>query len=161
MFELLVEKFAMDKIDKEILRIMQGNGRLSTAELSEKVGLSPSPCARRLKRLEDDGYIESYQANLNKEKVGVGLTFFVEIRLNDHQASSIDEFERGITDIEEAINVTIVSGSYDYLMEVVAKDLATFEQFTRKLHRLAGVKDIHTHLAVRQIKGNGALPIYV
>lgn len=151
----------MDKIDKQILRIVQSKGRLSTADLAEKVGLSPSPCARRLKRLEDEGFIESYQANLNKEKIGIGLTFFVEIRINNHQASSIEEFERGICDIEEAINVSIVSGAYDYLVEVVTKDLNSFEQFTRKLHRLPSVKDFHTHLAVRQVKGNGALPVYL
>jgi len=151
----------IDKIDKAILKTMQHNGRLSTAELSEKVGLSPSPCARRLKRLEEEGYIESYQANLNKAKIGIGLTFFVEIRLDNHQAVSIDRFEREISDIEEAINVSIVSGSYDYLVEVVTKDLSAFEQFTRKLNRLHAVKDVHTHLAVRQVKGNGALPVYL
>jgi len=151
----------IDKIDKQILKIMQSKGRLSTAELSEKVGLSPSPCARRLKRLEDEGYIESYHAKLNKDKIGVGLTFFVEVRLNDHQASSIEMFESGITNIEEAINITIVSGSYDYLVEVVTKDLATFEQFTRKLHRFPAVKDIQTHLAVREVKRNGVLPVYL
>ncbi|MEL0621702.1 Lrp/AsnC family transcriptional regulator [Marinomonas arenicola] len=151
----------MDRIDKDILKIIQSDGRLSTAELSEKVGLSPSPCARRLKRLEEEGYIESYQARLNKAKVGIGMSFFVDVRLNNHQASSVEDFERDISAIEEAINVHIVSGAYDYLVEVVSKDLAGFEAFTRKLHRLSSVKDFHTHLAVRQVKGNTALPIYL
>jgi Lrp/AsnC family leucine-responsive transcriptional regulator len=151
----------MDRIDKDILKIIQSDGRLSTAELSEKVGLSPSPCARRLKRLEEEGYIESYQARLNKTKVGIGMSFFVDVRLNNHQASSVEDFERDISAIEEAINVHIVSGAYDYLVEVVSKDLAGFEAFTRKLHRLSSVKDFHTHLAVRQVKGNTALPIYL
>lgn len=151
----------MDRIDKQILKIIQSEGRLSTAELSEQVGLSPSPCARRLKRLEEEGYIESYQARLNKAKVGIGMSFFVDVRLNNHQASSVEDFERDISSIEEAINVHIVSGAYDYLVEVVSKDIAGFEAFTRKLHRLSSVKDFHTHLAVRQVKGNSALPIYL
>jgi len=150
----------MNRIDQHILMVLQQEGRLSTADLSDKVGLSPSPCARRLKRLEEEGYIENYQANLNKAKVGIAMTFFVEVRLNDHQATSIDDFEQVISAMQEVINGYIVSGAYDYLLEVVSPDLAGYELFTRKLHRLKSVKDIHTHLSVRQIKAKSALPIF-
>lgn len=150
----------MDRIDNHMLMVLQQEGRLSTAELSERVGLSPSPCARRLKRLEDEGYIENYQANLNQEKIGISMAFFVEVRLNDHQAASINDFEAAIFDMEEVINGHIVSGGYDYLLQVVSKDLQGYEQFTRKLHRLKSVKDIHTHLSVRQLKNKGSMPIY-
>ena len=151
----------MDKIDRHILEVLQKEGRLSTAELSERVGLSPSPCARRLKRLEDEGYIENYQANINKAKAGTTMSFFVEVRLNSHQEESIAAFENALSDMDEVINGHVVSGSYDYLLEVVSPNLDGYERFTRKLHKLASVKDIHTHLSVRKIINKTTLPIFV
>ena len=151
----------MDKIDRHILEVLQKEGRLSTAELSERVGLSPSPCARRLKRLEDEGYIENYQANVNKAKAGITMSFFVEVRLNSHQEESIAAFESALSDMDEVINGHVVSGSYDYLLEVVSPNLNGYERFTRKLHKLASVKDIHTHLSVRKVINKTTLPIFV
>ncbi|WP_413699549.1 Lrp/AsnC family transcriptional regulator [Psychromonas sp. KJ10-10] len=151
----------MDRIDRHILKILQQEGRISTAEISERVGLSPSPCARRIKCLEDDGFISSYQANLNKDKVGIAMTFFVEVRLQSHQEECIKEFEDALFDMEEVINGHIVSGAYDYLLEVISADLAGYETFTKKLHKITSVKDIHTHLSVRQVIAKRALPIYL
>jgi len=151
----------MDNIDRHMLEVLQKEGRLSTANLADRVGLSPSPCARRLKRLEDEGYISDYQANLNKEKVGISMTFFVEVRLNNHQEISIAQFENKLIDMPEVINAYIVSGNYDYLLQVVSQDLIGFEAFTRKLHKIESVKEIHTHLSVRQVTGKKALPIYL
>lgn len=151
----------MDKIDRHILEVLQKEARLSTAELSERIGLSPSPCARRLKRLEDEGYIENYQANVNKTKVGIAMSFFVEVSLNSHQEDSIATFEKALSDMDEVINGHVVSGSYDYLLEVVSPNLDGYEQFTRKLHKLASVKDIHTHLSVRKVINKTTLPIFV
>ena len=151
----------MDKIDRHILEVLQKEARLSTAELSERIGLSPSPCARRLKRLEDEGYIENYQANLNKAKVGIAMSFFVEVSLNSHQEDSIATFEKALSDMDEVINGHVVSGSYDYLLEVVSPNLDGYERFTRKLHKLASVKDIHTHLSVRKVINKTTLPIFV
>ena len=151
----------MDRIDRHMLEVLQQEGRLSTAELSERVGLSPSPCARRLKRLEDEGYIEDYQANLNKARIGVTMSFFVEVSLNNHQEASINGFEQALGDIEEVIAAHIVSGGYDYLLEVVSPDLAGYEAFTRKLHKITSVKDIHTHLSVREVIPKKHLPIYL
>ncbi|MGP5547563.1 Lrp/AsnC family transcriptional regulator [Psychrobacter alimentarius] len=151
----------MDKIDRHILEVLQKEARLSTAELSERIGLSPSPCARRLKRLEDEGYIENYQANVNKAKVGIAMSFFVEVSLNSHQEDSIATFEKALSDMDEVINGHVVSGSYDYLLEVVSPNLDGYERFTRKLHKLASVKDIHTHLSVRKVIKKTTLPIFV
>lgn len=150
----------MDRIDRHILEILQVQGRISTAEISERVGLSPSPCARRIKCLEDEGYIASYQANLNKDKVGIAMTFFVEVRLQSHQEECIKEFEDALFEMEEVINGHIVSGAYDYLLEVVSADLDGYEAFTRKLHKISSVKDIHTHLSVRQVIAKPTLPVY-
>lgn len=151
----------MDKIDRHILEVLQKEARLSTAELAERIGLSPSPCARRLKRLEDEGYIESYQANINKAKAGIAMSFFVEVSLNNHQEESIAAFENALSDMDEVINGHVVSGSYDYLLEVVSPNLDGYERFTRKLHKLASVKDIHTHLSVRKVINKTILPIFV
>ncbi|EGQ9808001.1 Lrp/AsnC family transcriptional regulator [Vibrio parahaemolyticus] len=149
----------MDKIDRQLLRLIQKDATLTTAELADQVGLSASPCARRLKRLEQEGVISGYRAMISRGAVGIAMTVFVEVSLNNHQASSIDEFETAIVDMDEVISCHVVSGAYDYLLEVVSKDLPGYESFTRKLQRLENVKDIHTHLAIRQVKGNGCLPI--
>ncbi|SON52847.1 Lrp/AsnC family transcriptional regulator [Vibrio tapetis] len=150
----------MDNIDRRILEVLQKEGRISTADLSERVGLSPSPCARRLKRLEDENYIEDYQANLSKERAGIAMTFFVEVSLNNHQEESIANFEQALSEMKEVINGHIVSGGYDYLLEVVSPNLAEYEAFTRKLHKITSLKDIRTHLSVRQVVTKKSLPIY-
>ncbi|EJG1084851.1 Lrp/AsnC family transcriptional regulator [Vibrio parahaemolyticus] len=149
----------MDKIDRQLLHLIQKDATLTTAELADQVGLSASPCARRLKRLEQEGVISGYRAMISRGAVGIAMMVFVEVSLNNHQASSIDEFETAIVDMDEVISCHVVSGAYDYLLEVVSKDLPGYESFTRKLQRLENVKDIHTHLAIRQVKGNGCLPI--
>ncbi|GAK22747.1 LOW QUALITY PROTEIN: transcriptional regulator, AsnC family [Vibrio sp. JCM 19052] len=149
----------MDKIDRLLLDLIQQDATMTTSELADKVGLSASPCARRIKR-EQEGVISGYRAMISREQAGIAMTVFVEVSLNNHQATSIDDFEQAISDMEEVISCHVVSGAYDYLLEVVSKDLTGYEAFTRKLQRLENVKDIHTHLAIRQVKGNGNLPIY-
>ena len=150
----------MDRIDRHILEALQKEGRLSTAELAERIGLSPSPCARRLKRLEDEFYIEGYQANINRAKAGITMSFFVEVSLSNHQEGSITAFEQALSEMDEVINGHVVSGPYDYLLEVVSADLNDYEEFTSKLHKLTSVKGIHTHLSVRKVINKTMLPIF-
>ncbi|MDK9738414.1 Lrp/AsnC family transcriptional regulator [Vibrio sp. D404a] len=150
----------MDRIDKHLLELLQRDGRLTIAELADLVGLSPSPCARRIKRLEQNGVIDNYRVTLSRSHVGIAMSVFVEVSLSNHQEKSINEFEHAIVEMEEVISCHVVSGAYDYLLEVVSEDLGAYESFTRKLQRLENVKDIHTHLAIRQVKGNTPLPIY-
>jgi Lrp/AsnC family leucine-responsive transcriptional regulator len=151
---------SLDRIDRHILMLLQTRGRISTSDLSELVGLSASPCARRLKRLEDEGFIDGYQARINEQKAGISMKFFVEISLSRHQVDSIEEFEKAVVEFEEVVNCHIVSGGYDYLLEVVSKDLESYELFTRKLHRLENIKDIQTHLSIRQVNNRTVVPIY-
>uniref|UniRef100_UPI003D0CE717 Lrp/AsnC family transcriptional regulator n=1 Tax=Vibrio sp. TaxID=678 RepID=UPI003D0CE717 len=106
------------------------------------------------------GVIANYTVVLDKSAVGIGMTVFVEVSLNNHQADSIEKFEQGLQDMDEVISCHVVSGGYDYLLEVVTKDLTGYEAFTRKLQRSQFVKDIHTHLAIRQVKQSRALPIF-
>ena len=151
---------SLDRIDRHILEVLQQKGRISTADLSELVGLSASPCARRLKRLEEERYIDGYHAQLNLRKAGITMKFFVEVSLTRHSSDTIAAFEQEVLDIDEIINCQIVAGSYDYLLEVVSKDLEHYELFTRKLHKLDTIKDIHTYLSVRQVKSQSVLPLY-
>ncbi|CAM2767743.1 Lrp/AsnC family transcriptional regulator [Vibrio mytili] len=150
----------MDKIDRQLLTWVQKDATLTTAELADKVGLSASPCARRIKRLEQEGVISGYRALVSRDSIGIAMTVFVDVSLNNHQAASIDDFESAVVGMDEVISCHVVSGAYDYLLEVVSRDLAGYEDFTRKLQRLENVKDIHTHLAIRQVKGHGILPVY-
>ncbi|MEZ8307355.1 Lrp/AsnC family transcriptional regulator [Vibrio splendidus] len=150
----------MDRIDRHLLELLQKDGRLTTAELADEVGLSASPCARRIKRLEEKGIIDGYRVSLSREQVGIAMSVFVAVSLNNHQEVSIDKFESAIVEMEEVISCHVVSGAYDYLLEVVSPNLMAYEAFTRKLQRLSNVKDIHTHLAIRQVKGNAPLPVY-
>lgn len=151
---------AMDRIDKRILELLQKNAQLTAAEIAEEVGLSPSPCARRIKRLEKDKIIRGYHASVARERVGIAMSVFVEVSLNNHQVASIDVFEQAIVAMDEVVSCHVVSGAYDYLLEVVARDLEGYELFTRKLQRLQNVKDIHTHLAIRKVKESQRVPIY-
>ncbi|MDN3611495.1 Lrp/AsnC family transcriptional regulator [Vibrio ostreicida] len=151
----------MDRIDHHILRLLQQDARQSTAEIADIVGLSPSPCARRIKRLEQQGIISGYRASLNKQTIGIGMSVFVEVSLSNHQAQSIDDFELAIEEMEEVVSAHVVSGAYDYLLEVVSQDLSGYESFTRALQRLDTVKDIHTHLAIRQVKEARQLPVFI
>lgn len=150
---------SMDKFDQHLLELLQQDGRLSTVELAERVGLSASPCARRLKKLEQQGVIEGYSALLNRQKIGIAMTVFVEVSLSNHQAQSIDKFESEIVEMKQVVSCHVVSGAYDYLLEVVSQDLNDYELFIRQLQCVDNVKDIHTHMAMRQVKGRASLPI--
>ncbi|QUJ69577.1 Lrp/AsnC family transcriptional regulator (plasmid) [Photobacterium sp. GJ3] len=149
----------MDKKDKQILVEIQRDARQSTAEIADKVGLSVSPCARRIKKLENDGIIAGYQASLDRQKLGLMMTFFVNVSLNNHRDQPIDAFEQVMTEMPEVISAHVISGAHDYLLEVVARDLPHYESFIRQLQRLTMVKDIHTNLAIRTVKTGQQLPI--
>jgi Lrp/AsnC family leucine-responsive transcriptional regulator len=149
----------MDIIDKQILTILQTNGRLSTADIAERVHLSPSPCARRIKRLEQEGYISSYHAKLDRLKINLGMTAFVQVNLTCHQESDLEKFEHTLSTIDNIINGHVVSGQYDYLLEVACKDLIDYERFMRRLRVLPMVKDITTNFTIRSFKIQTPLPV--
>ena len=149
----------MDRIDRQILQILQQEGRLSTVELAERVALSPSPCARRLKRLEDTGIICGYKAELSREKLQLATTVFVNIRLMHHREDAVRLFENAIGLMEEIVACHVVSGAFDYLLEVVVRDLQSYERLVRKLQALAMVQDITSNFAIRTVKSGGLLPL--
>ncbi len=149
----------MDKTDKRILELLQKDGRLSTAEIAEKVNLSASPCARRIKRLETDKIIVGYQAKVSRQIVGLGMTIFVHVNLRSHQETDLEYFEQTILALNQVINGHVVSGQYDYLLEVVCADLIAYESFMRQLRVIPTVKDINSNFTIRTFKEQTALPI--
>ncbi|MFO1067072.1 MAG: Lrp/AsnC family transcriptional regulator [Geminicoccaceae bacterium] len=150
----------LDAIDVRILRELQADGRLSNVALAERVGLSPSPCLRRVRRLEEDGVIAGYRALLDRTKVGLGLTAFVAIRIEAHHDERAAEVQEALRAMPEVVACHLVSGEADFLLEVVLPDLAAYERLLLgRLLKLPGVRDIRTSFAMRQVKPAAALPL--
>lgn len=149
----------MDKIDLNILSALQNDGRLTNVELADKIGLSPSPCLRRVKRLEQDGVITSYRATIARSQIGLTMTVFVDVTLDNHRDQASNEFEKAVIDMTNVVSCHLVSGSADYRLEVVVSHLMAYETFLKKLQSLPYVKDIHSNFAIRAVKTNAPLPL--
>jgi Lrp/AsnC family leucine-responsive transcriptional regulator len=150
----------LDAIDRRIVAELQTDGRLSNVELAEKVGLSPSPCLRRVKRLERDGYIEGYRAALRRDRVGLGFSVFVGVKINGHANEQALLFEKAVVDMPEVVACHLVSGEADYFLEVVVPDLADYQQFlVGKLLNLAIVREVRSNIAIQTLKAGAPLPL--
>lgn len=152
---------SLDKIDKHILDLMQSNGRISNLELADKVGLSPTPCSRRVKRLEDSGLIDAHVTLLNKEALGLNLTAIIGISMDRHTPDRFEQFEKAIVDMPEVIECSIVTGqTADFLLKVVVRDMQHYEKFLLgNLTRLTGVTGVHSSFVLRQMVNKTALPL--
>lgn len=151
---------ALDAIDCTIIAALQEDGGLSNVELAERVGLSPSPCLRRVKRLERDGFIEAYRAVLQRKRVGLGVTVFVGVKIDGHANERAEMFEEAIVAMPEIVACHLVSGETDYLLEVVATDLEHYERFfVGKLLELPIVKEVRSNFAIRVLKAAAPLPL--
>lgn len=150
----------LDEFEKLILKALQRNGRASTQELSETVGLSQSPCWRRVKRLEEDGYITRYSAILDGKKLGLNALAHVQVSLIDHTEPSINTFQDFVEKHEQVLECASITGDFDYILKVATSDPEALEQFiVHNLLRLGVVKTTTTTFILRQIKVAGALPI--
>ncbi|WP_411992553.1 Lrp/AsnC family transcriptional regulator [Agarivorans sp. DSG3-1] len=149
----------MNNVDKELLYLIQRDSRITTAELADKVGLSPSPVARRIRLLEDQGFIEGYRAHLSKSKLGLNITTFVHVRLKEHQDAPVMAFESAVSDMAAVVSCHTVSGAFDYLLQVLTADLVAYEQWVRELQRLPMVSQVDSSFAIREVKNQQALPI--
>jgi len=150
----------LDAIDHRILRALQEDGRLSNVQLAERAGLSPSPCLRRVKRLEQDGYIEAYRAILKRQRIGLGLTVFVGVKIEAHADERADALQDAIIAMPEVIACHMVSGEIDYLLEVVVPDLQRYERFL--LDRLLAepmIKEVRSSIAISTLKVAASLPL--
>lgn len=151
----------LDRIDRAILREMQRNGRISNLELADKVGLSPTPCARRVKRLEESGLIDSHVTLLNKQALGLNLTAMVGISMDRHTPDRFENFERSVRDMPEILECLIVTGqSADFLLKVVVRDMQHYEQFLLgQLTKLEGVTGVHSSFVLRDVIKKTELPL--
>lgn len=151
---------SLDVTDKRILTALQRKGRISNADLSEVVNLSPSACHRRVQRLEEDGYIRDYVALLNPRKMGVPTTVFVEITLQGQADEVLDAFEKAVGRVPDVLECHLMAGSADYLLKVVASDTDDFARIHRQyLARLPGVGQMQSSFALRTVFKTTALPV--
>ena len=150
----------LDQIDRKILRVIQKQGRISNADLSEKVGLSPSACHRRVQRLEADGIVKDYVALLDARKIGLPSTVFVEIRLQGQADEILDAFEAEVKRVPEILECHLMAGTADYILKVVADSTEDFARIHRQhLSRLPGVQQMQSSFALRTVFKTTALPV--
>jgi Lrp/AsnC family leucine-responsive transcriptional regulator len=153
-------KSDLDAIDCRIIAELQADGRLSNVELADKIGLSPSPCLRRVKRLEREGYIEGYRAALRRERVGLGFSVFVGVKIDGHANERALAFEKAVLEMPEVVACHLVSGEVDYLLEVVVPDLADYQRFlVSKLLNLPIVREVRSNIAIQTLKAGAPLPL--
>ncbi|WP_186237495.1 Lrp/AsnC family transcriptional regulator [Burkholderia gladioli] len=150
----------IDATDMKILQIVQENGRLSNAEIAEQVSLSPSPCWKRLKRLEASGMIRGYQAMLDRRMLGFGVVAFVNISLDNHTQKVCRAFEAGVMAMPEVIACHNTTGAHDYLLQILAEDFDTYSEFVLdRLRTLPGVKEMLSTVSMRELKSSVKLPL--
>ena len=150
----------IDVIDRKIIAAVQADGRITTNELAERVGLSPSPCARRLRLLEESGVIKGYTAVIDQKAVGLPVNAFALIKLERQREEDLERFQAAVAHWPEVVDCYLMTGQKDYLMRVVVRDLDGYERFIKdKLTRLHGIASIETSFALAQVKRSEPLPL--
>ena len=150
----------LDKWEKRILALLQDDSSVSTAALAEQVGLSASPCWRRVDRLEREGFIKRRVALVDRKKVGLNAQVFAQIRLNAHGRANLDEFSNAIKTFPEVLECYVLMGSVDFMLKIVTADIEAYERFFfEQLSRLPGVQEITSTVALSEIKSTTALPL--
>ncbi len=150
----------LDKFDIAILQELQADGRLTNAELSARVGLSAAPCWRRVRALEEGGYIKGYRAEIDRHKIGLGVLAFVRLDADRNNGDVTRQLEEAIRAIPEVISCHYISGTGTFELQVVSRDLNSFSQFAREvLINLPNVKDLHTSFSLGEVKASSALPL--
>jgi Lrp/AsnC family leucine-responsive transcriptional regulator len=153
-------KADLDAIDCRIVASLQADGRLSNIDLAERVGLSPSPCLRRVKRLEREGYIEAYRAVLQRDRVGLGFSVFIGVKIEGHANEQALDFEKAVVSMPEVVAFHLVSGDSDYFLEVVVPDLEHYRRFLiTKLLELPIVREVRSNIAIQTLKAGAPLPL--
>jgi Lrp/AsnC family leucine-responsive transcriptional regulator len=153
-------KLDLDGIDCRIIAELQADGRLSNVELADRVGLSPSPCLRRVKRLEREGYIEGYRAALRRDRVGLGFSVYLAVKIDGHANEWALKFEEAVSAMPEVIACHLVSGEADYILEVVVPDLEHYQRFlVGRLLNLPIVREVRSNIAIQTVKTGAPLPL--
>ena len=150
----------LDRIDRQMLAILQAEGRISNAALAERLHLSPSPCLRRLRALEHAGVIAGYRAVLDRPRLGLGLTVFVELKVDNHSDETAKAVAAAVLAAPEVVSAHIVSGPADFRLEVAVADLAAYEKLLfGTLLKLPNVTDVRSDFVLRTVKAPGPLPL--
>lgn len=150
----------LDAVNLQILDLLQNDGRMTNAKLADHLGMSETPSWRRLKRLEENGVIDGYQANLNRRKLGLGVMAFVQLSCSEHDQSSTAEFQRIIEVTPNILACHNTTGEDDFLLIVVARDLDAYSEFVdNTLRRLPGVSSIRSNLSLKEMKASNKLPL--
>lgn len=152
-------KIHIDLVDQKILESLQQDATLSLAEISELVGLSPSPCWKRIKRLEDAGVIVKRVALLDRQALQLGVTVIVSIRAARHNEEWFEQFSQGVICIPEVIEFYRMSGDVDYILKVVAKDIDDYDRIYRELIKIADLTDVSSTFAMQELKSTTVLPV--
>lgn len=151
----------IDEIDRAILDQLQRDSSLSTADLAKRVGLSMSPCWRRIRRLEKAGVISRRVALLDRERLGLEVTVFANVKLSAHGRQSLPEFEAAIEGFDQIVACYVMTGDVDYLLQVVTRDIRSYENFLRNhLLQLPTVREVHSQIALSQLKNTTELPLF-
>jgi Lrp/AsnC family transcriptional regulator len=150
---------SLHPIDRKILALLQEDASQPVAAIAEKVGLSPSPCWRRMQKLEEDGYIRGRVAVLDPTKINAGVTVFVSIRTNEHNDAWMRKFSGVVEDLTEVVEFYRMSGEVDYLLRVVVPDIAAYDAFYKRLIQRVTLSDVSSSFAMETIKYTTALPL--
>jgi Lrp/AsnC family leucine-responsive transcriptional regulator len=150
----------IDRFDARILSALQRDGRLPVVELAESIGLSPTPCARRIKALETNGVIEGYAAVLNPARTGLKIMAIVQVKLTEHTDETVARFEREISVLDEVTNCYAMTGSYDFILQVYGKDLESLSNVVlKKLIRIPNVRDLQSSVVLATVKRSTRIPL--
>jgi Lrp/AsnC family transcriptional regulator, leucine-responsive regulatory protein len=150
----------LDRFDARILAALQRDGRLPVVELAETIGLSPTPCARRIKTLEGNGVIEGYAALLNPAQIGLGVLAIVQVKLTEHTDETVSRFEREIALLDEVTHCYAMTGSYDFILQVYGKDLESLSNVVlKKLIRIPNVRDLQSSVVLATVKRSIRIPL--
>jgi len=150
----------VDSKDLSILNLLQYHGRMSTTEVAQQVSLSDTPCLRRIKKLEQEGIIKGYQAVLDREKLDLSILVYALVRLNANSDKLADEFENEVEALEQVMECSVITGSYDYLLKIVARDLANYESFVkRSLGKIKSISAIESTVVLKQTFSRNQLPL--
>ena len=149
----------MDAIDRKILAVLQDNAALSVADIGQRVGLSSTPCWKRIQRLEADGIIVKRVALIDQDRIGLGISVFVSIETGDHSQDWLDRFAKTVTAMPEVMEFYRMAGDVDYMLRVVVPDIAGYDAFYKRLIATVPLKNVTSRFAMEKIKSTTALPI--
>lgn len=150
----------LDQVDKHILELLQKDARLSSAEIADRVGLTPPPCWRRIKRLREAGYIKRCVNIINPKKLGFNLTIYATIRLTAHGRDNVNSFRECITAYDEVLECFILLGGIDVLLKVVARSIEDYQKFFfEQLSQIPGVQEVNSSVVAEEVKSTTLLPL--